>query len=800
MSPSIRLLNCSVVLLLLTATATAAPETVGELGDLDSVQFVGNDTFSSKQIRAALGLNLDVLLAGHPAAPFGELLRTLDDKVTDGYRHQGFADVDVTVRLDEQRSVVIVAIVEGRRYLAGNVEVTGALTIPIDRLTARITSPQPEAAASSAPDPPEVIPRTQKPIWQVGRPASFASGHWQSQRDAFQKALRSLGYFDATFNVTVRPGADGTAILLVSIHDEGPRAVLGEIEVVGNHKNTAEDVIRFLDVPAGTTLDADLKARLEHKLSESARFVRHELEIITPPFGDAPAILRVKLLEYAEAPPLSEPLTPREHAMVQLARRLNSIQGTDDDLEFRIVWPINAQADLEQEPPLGAIIAHLDLVISHRRNSCLLRARAVAHPDRELFDVWLHLDPTEAALSSPHHKLRFETQHVQQCVIGTVRWTAHPPDAEGRMSNFLFGVGAKGNSQRKLAPFMLQASAAPVGALREAHFHAGKMKLEDGILSIDDPKHHLAIVSDTGQLLRFEIEQGPQSRLAIKSKPGLFEKVLKEYEGQTANSRVIKSGDTPISNLLSFLATCAPEPVGDLAVVPSPSIARLTQSLLKRGAFRAFDDLLLAFLNHEDDRFTLPADAEAHFKNIHGPQWFVMVLPAARMVLPRPSWAWSISREFVFARTRHSERSVEAIQGLLADSETGPIANLASSLLLGTLHPQLRVEFARHGLERLQPHRFSRDYEPFLRGDSGIGRLLLATCQTLQEINDDEIEALVRYLPMNESDQRALVAALHQFPLHSTDSPVVVLRSALDEAWEPLIKPRVQAMLEMLAK
>lgn len=799
MSFSIRLLLCPILVLLTAIAAAAVPETVGEFGDLDVVQFVGNDSFSSKQIRTALGLNLDVLLAGHPAAPFGELIQALDQKVTDGYLHQGFAEVDVTVRFDEQRSVVVVGIIEGKRYLAGKVEVTGTSTIPIDRLTARVTTPQPDTSVPSVPDAAGILPRTQKPIWSVGKPASFASGHWQSQREAFQKALQSLGYFDATFNVAARPDADGSATLVISIRDEGPRATLGEFEIVGNQKNTVEDVIRFLDVPLGTILDADLKARLEHKLSESARFVRHDLEIITPPFGNASAILRVKLLEYADAPPLFEPLTPSETAMVQLARRLNTFQSTDDDLEFQFVWPINAQADLEQEAPPGAIIAHLDLVISHKKNSCLLRARAVSHPDRELFDVWLHLDPSRAALASPHHKLRFETEHVQQCVVGTVKWTAHPPDAEGRMSNFLFGVGAKGNSQRKLAPFILQTSAAPVAALREAHFHAENMKLENGVLSIENPKHHLAIVSETGQLLRFEVEQGPQSRLAIKSNPGLYEKILVEYEAQTVDSRIIHSGDTPISNLLSFLATCAPEPDSDAGAGSSASIARLTQSLLKRGAFRAFDDLLLDFLNHEDDRFTLPADPEPHFKNMHGPGWIVMVLPAARMVLPRPSWAWTICREFVFARARQSERSVQAIQGLLADPDTGPIANLASSTLLGTLHPQLRIEFARRGLDRLQSTRFSRDCEPFLRGDSAFGRLILAAAQTLQEIDDVEIEALVSHLPMSESDQASLVAALRQFPLHSTDSPIVVLRAALDEAWEPLIKPRVQAMLEMLA-
>jgi len=799
MSPSIRLL-CFSLVTLLPALASAAPDIVGDYGDIDAIQFVGNDTFSSKQIRSALSVNLDVLLAGHPAAPMDELLQILDQKVTDGYLHLGFADVDVTTRFDEARSVVIVAVVEGPRYLAGRIEVAGVVTVPIDRLKERITSPQPDTSQTWVPpELAEALPRTQKPLWPVGKPASFAMGHWQHQYDAFQKAFQSLGYFDTTFDVTTRPDPDGSAVLVISVRDEGPRAVLGEIEVVGNQQNSAEDIIRFLDVPVGTVLDADLKRQLEYKLIDSARFVRHDVEIITPPFGNEPAILRVKLLEYADAPPLFKPFSPNEATMIQLARRLNTLQTTDDDVELRIIWPVNAQADIQQEQPAGAIIAHVDLVISHKRSSCLLHARAFSHPDRQLFDVWLHLDPTHASLSSPQHKLRFETQHVQQSVIGTVKWTAQPPDDEGRMSNLLFGVGAKGNADHTLAPFVLQASAAPVAALREAHVHAASMTLSDGVLSIENPKHHLAIASETGQLLRFEAERGPQSQVMIKSQPGLYEQIKVEYEKQNAGSRVISSADTPISNLLSFLATCAPEPLAETGAVSTESIARLTQSLLKRGAFRAFDDLLLDILNDPDDSFALPPETTANLKKIGAPGWYVFILPAARLVLPKPSWAWSITREFVFTRTRQSEHPVQAIQALLADPETGPVTNLVASLLLGPLHPQLRIEFARRGLDRLRPGRFSRDYEPFLQDDSAIGRLIIATAQTLQEIDDHEIDTIVSHLPISDPDQKSLARALRQFPLHNSDSPIVVLRAALDEAWEPLIEPRVRAMLEMLA-
>ncbi len=781
---------CFVTLTLTLASIAAAdPATVGELGDPDRIQFAGNESFDSQQLRSALGFNMDILLAGHPDTPRDELLSLLEHKVRDGYRHLGFAEATVTARFDATRPAIVVTIDEGARSVCGQIEITGATTIPVERLKTRLTSPRVEQTQP---------PKSHPALWRVGKPASFADGHWLSQRGEFKKVFHTLGYFDARFAVSTRPESDGTATLVVDIQDEGPRAVLGEIEVVGAQKNSADDVIRYLDLPAGTVLDSETKSKIEQKLSDAARFLKHEVEIITPPFGNGASILRVRLVEYPKAPALSEDFSKDEEVFVRMARWVNSIESTDDDFSIHLTGPADTKLDAEKELPPGALVAHLRLAISHREQACLFHARIVEHPNREVFSIWIHLTPKSSTIDSPRQALRYEASGIRQSVIGSATMSPHPPDAQGHRVNFQFGIGMKVEPGQMLPPLMLQVKAAPVATLIQVHKLQDPLQLQDGVLTLDKPNQHLAIESATGRLMKFDFEVGPQCRLAAAFEPGLYRTLLAEYQQQTAGARVIPAGDAPISNLLSFLATCIPERKPGAGTRSSEALASLAHSLLKRGTFRAFDDLLLTFLNRPEDVFSIPPES-----NPKKPQpdvgWMAYMLPVARMIVPNPSWTWTISREFVFAQSRRSPRSGEAINALLADRETGPVANLTSAWVFGMLHPPLKAEFARRGLTRLQRAHFQSDYEPFLRDDSPIGKVLLATAQTLQEVDDHEIQSLVDQLPLNERDRRSLARALRLFPEHKSRPAIDALRSAFDEAWEPLIQPRVRALLEIWA-
>lgn len=295
--------------------------------------------------------------------------------------------------------------------------------------------------------------------------------------------------------------------------------------------------------------------------------------------------------------------------------------------------------------------------------------------------------------------------------------------------------------------------------------------------------------------MEVEMNSGPVSQLVINCKPGIYDELSKLFDQQIQGSRLIRGEDAPISNFFSFLATIIPEPEGQSR---NAALTALIQSVLRRGALSAFDRLLVNMFNHRDDGFSIPYEADPK-KKLPPAGWTVMILPVARTLVPDTSWAWTISREFVFVQNRRGQYSQRAVAKLLESPETGPIANLAASYLFGMLNPNLKTKFAERGLTHLQREQFQYDYEPFLKNDSALGKVLLATSQTLQELNEPEIQTLVENLPLADQDRVELSRVLRVFAARKTAPPADAMREGLDEAWDSLIAPRMKALLNSLA-
>lgn len=773
------------LLLVASPTLAATPELVGEFGDPDRIQFVGNEAFDSKLIRAALRYDVEILLAGHPRASTNALLQLLQQRLEEGYLNSGFPDPKVTVRFDDQRSAIVASIVEGPRYRCADVEVMGTSTIPVARFVDRLLNPKIDPLSAQAP---------LKVLWLRGKPASFSEHFWQSKHDAFQKIFHSLGYYDVTFTVSARPLANRKANLVIQVTDEGPRATLGEIEIVGTKKNTPNEVIRYLELQPGMLLDADKKAQIKQKLTDSARFLQHEVEIISPPFGNEPSLLKITLLEYDEAPSLSQSFSAEEETMVRLAHWLNQLRQTDDDFEATIVRHSHDEDDAMRS---SSVRAELRVAISPRKHTILLFVDLAAGNGDKLIELWIHLTPQTTTLDAPRQSLKFEARGLVQCVVATLSWSAKPPDAEGRMSAFNFGIGVKGNSDSSLPPVLVQMTVDPIATLREAHRQKNSLKITDESLFIDQPDIQLIIERSTGRLVKWDSTDAAGGTFHVTFEPGRYEKLLAEYQALTSQSRVIVPGDYPISNLLMFLANCVPDWPGDDPAHAETRIS-LARTLLKRGAFHAFDTLLIDFFSHTEDDFSLPPPP-APSKKVAQLGWTAFVLPVSRLIAPSPSWPVTLGREYVFARSKNAHFASQSIQALLTDEGTGPLMNLSAAYLFGMLNPQLQVEFARRGLSRLERQRFYLDCEPFLDPKYPLGKLLQAATQTLQELDDHEIETLVNQLPLQERDRDALIHALRLLPAHQNDPPLDAVRMAVDDAWEPLIEPHLRTMLKLLA-
>ena len=762
----------------------AAPELVGELGDLTRLKIDGNSTFDSASICRALGRNAEIILGGHPQESLQEFSAIIERQIRDGYQQSGFPDVKVKVIFDSKEAGLIATVHEGKRYRSGTIELTGAKTIDAEAFCSLLGERKDEGLPN--------ISKSTAPVWQQGRPASFATGYWESQRENIQKAFQSLGYLDVSYSSRIRPNSDGTATLIIAIQDEGPRAILGDIEVTGTQKNSPDEVIKYLNLTPGTLLSRETKSQVEKDLSNSARFLKHTVEVITPPFGDAASTLKISLVEFPDAPKLTDSLSPAEAAMVRLAHWIDQVDLTDVDTEL---WALISQ-NKDGQQFSDKLEGEIRFVASPTHQSFLGHV-ALKLEGSDFVNVWLHASPEFLVLDAPDRATRFEARGISLAFDGRVRWTSMPPDAQGRMAQFFFGLNWKSNTDRTLPPFKLTTTVDPVVLMREAHLHRDSLKIDDDVLSIIDDQHHLVIDSQTGRLKDFNVDYGGD-RLGAGCQSGRYEELLKDCQKQAENNRVISSGDYPISNLLAFLATSLPE--GKLGVdKQNKVVVDVAHALLKRGALHPFDELARDFFAHSTDRFELPPPASIA-KMGPAPNWTIFVVPFAHELFPKASWPLQISREFAYLQTRHTLLAQHAIGRMLSNESSGPLENLVCSWVFGRFHPGLRLEFARHGLDRLQRLPFRKDIDPLLAGDSGISKLLLAMTQTLQDVDDREIAAMVEFIPLDDRDRQSLTRALRLIPANRGSSPAEALQMALDDAWEPLIEPHLRLLLQSQAR
>jgi outer membrane protein assembly factor BamA len=243
---------------------TGAPERVGNLGDPARLSIEGGHTFTEDDIRRALQSDQDYLVAAHPEASFSECLAGVEKRIRVGYRYCGFPDVAAQARFEAAAGQIVVKVTEGPRFRCGALQVTSLKSIPIADFTRRFAEKLVPASDQSTPYP---------GIWKAGVPASFTSESLVNYSAAASNTFTVLGRFAAKFKVEIQPQPTGSnAALVVIVEEEGPKAVLVGIELVGNQKNRRDDVINFLGLAKGMAVTQDLIDEKVRALTQSARF------------------------------------------------------------------------------------------------------------------------------------------------------------------------------------------------------------------------------------------------------------------------------------------------------------------------------------------------------------------------------------------------------------------------------------------------------------------------------------------------------------------------------------------------
>ncbi len=738
------------------AAAAASAATVGRLSHPESLVFEGNETFTAKQILDGLRTDTDFLLASHPAAPRGEYVRLVTEKVRAGYMNCGFPDVRVEGALDAAAARLTLKIVEGPRYKCGEVRVVGAREIPAGKLVKLLTEPRMvseyEVAKRGEEGKP---PEPENPIWTKGAPAPFGALPQRRLTRLATQACSEFGNFAPQLEAgVVADPKSGTAELLVTIRHEGPRAVLGGTRVTGLVKSDEADLLELLELKPGMVIDRQAVNDINYRLWRSARFLSWTVtpSLPTKP-GETRSTLAIDVVEYNKAPALGVELTREDQAMLKLRDWLAAFAAGEEDL----VLTVEGQGTRRS--------ARFQAIFSPRHG--LLTACNMNVDGRVAISHGLAFDSKSLIM--------FEMQGRRRCTIpaGNMPLKAllsvvarSRPDKDGDC--FFLGGNLSVSSELDHAAnrhVVLQLD--PVAFLALGRSKYLLAMVEDGILNLSAPglPGVLKIDAATGRPLESSIS-GPGASLKVRLSKGAAGKALEKLGLSASDGPEAFDPKRPAGSSIGFLAYEVIQILRALEVerAPDERAGAALRKLLSRGALAPLDRLVTAgSRNTGKESFNVPEDVFGNLAQDAGTASKGLdpgavndrlmaeigraLLFFGEQGLPRDSWAWTLGREKAFGLMGLGRYEAAEMKRLYGSPDLGPLGCLACA----RLSPVSPRPFARKGLERLTSAALLADLRPFLAKEAPLGESLRAVLEAARELTDEEAEALVSLLPPKDA-------------------------------------------------
>ncbi len=219
--------------------------------------------------------------------------------------------------------------------------------------------------ASGSQRPPGAAPPTrtasESSLWKAEKPARLDTVQLRRLRERVRLALADAGYPAAEFELAFAYH-DQLADLKIQVTKLGAVAVVADIAVQGNHKDTDEEIIRFTGLRVGEPWTAQRREAVRVCLLDAARYMEHRVdEQITA----EQVRLTIHVTEYPAAPPLSGEASPEEQVCFKYRDWLERGAGyqmdqiltaTSEDFEGSLV--LSPREGLIAEAAIGTTEAH----------------------------------------------------------------------------------------------------------------------------------------------------------------------------------------------------------------------------------------------------------------------------------------------------------------------------------------------------------------------------------------------------------------------------------------------------------
>ena len=793
----------------------AAP-TVAALADPSRWRFVGCEAFPADELRDALAASVDVIVASRSSGTIDKLIEMVTRELTLGYRSVGYPDAVVAADVNRDARQLVITIDEGKLFRQGQVEVRGSTSIDVDRLIAAVTQKYaPEKsipvfegtpAAGEAPFKwlkPNGQPETLKDaIWNPGKPASFAPTVWKSWDLLIQLFLKRQGYADPVLSTSVEPVRDGTATLVITIRDEGPRIVLGEIEVTGNERNSTEDILEYLQLKPGQPFDALQQARLHWRLKQAARFLKHDVQLISPPFGDGPSRLKLTLVEAPRVPTLKEPFTPEQLVAIRAAHWMSTQREFDWEVSLRAIQ-LGEDANPFWKEFCGARETALRYILSPTACSVMVELTMTDRDERLVWGQVLSVSRDSGWLLAPHRKAKLEWGGFHGTLLLQMVFDVQPPDGEGRMSKINFGYGLNSHEPKDGQPIRTDASIAPLAMILEVTKETNKVELTDERMTIRVESFEMILDAKTGRFLTWHYDY-EGTRFVIRSDKHIHAAAANKWQTQQAALRNRLDAGAPVTTTLQYVGEEA-RSIEKLQTPRLPKWFRLAERFVNSGALRPLDEAVAkSSAAASPAKFSIPI--EPNLKSPLGAlAWLDPVIRAAlpfyAKVFPRETPGWTIGREATLLLLQPKGVTIPSPLGvrlMLEEGRLGPLHFLLAARLFGVVSPGHRFVLANRGLQELTPESFRRDIAAILNEKGLASHSANALAELLRSLDEPDLDDLAELLSLAEDDGALVTRRLKELTRRRDEPVHVLLPELAEQAW-PVLRSHVEAALKDLA-
>lgn len=741
---------------------------VGDYGAPGHLVIEGAKAFSAGEILQALSTNLDVAHASSPAAPLERLKAVLVEKVVQGYLQEGFADARANARQDQER--LVLAVVEGPRFTAGEIRVDGITDISTTDLQSQ---------------------------WPSGEPAGLHAMKQEQLNARLESLFQRHGYYRAQFSVERALNRDRqTADLIVKVVDLGKPVRAEDMEISGDNRVTREIMFDFLALEARTVLTKDVQERFEQNLTNSGRFLSVDLQPVVPDDAAQPVHLRVALVPYEKAPPLNEPLSREQAALVKFANWATSFDEGADDFAIKVKWGA-IEGEVVGSPRFGMLGWVRGL--PHRGSTRLQPPPA--------FDLAIVESENEVGVYS------FQRQRRLTAIPAPARFLAAmnvviadgPPNLDGH-GKLVFGIGLKNYSKKERRHCRFKFKQTAVGALSLAYQEEVAFAWKDDLLTVTRDDMRYVIDARTGRL----VEHGN-----VESKGGVSVRMVADHDEFNEQLEAILAAARELPNdadgerPLSCVAQYAAQELEFWGATPEATkLAHVVRRIIARGALKRIDEWLASTATDDEAHFAIPDDLPS-FENLRSAAeispivarlWGVEI---ADRLAPRHSWLWALWRESLFLAAKLPCRLDRPVEYLEA-SHAGPIQCWVAATLLDTIgHAAESRACAKAGLKLLSTESLRGEYESLLVEGYWSGDFPLHVAELVRQLSDQDVATLAAGIQLCGYGDESTVQAIGKTAgvLRETSDEPLAERTlhALDVLWRGCARQGLEASLTELA-